>query len=106
MFSSFLSPSLSTFQEKISGLFAAIRSVYKLGGARGFFRGLQARVVYQMPSTAICWSTYEFFKYLLSVDVSLPTLGEDSTLSETSGEPRESEPPPGRARNVTWILRP
>lgn len=21
--------------------------------------------MYQMPSTAICWSTYEFFKYLL-----------------------------------------
>ncbi|XP_049778911.1 mitoferrin-1 [Schistocerca cancellata] len=49
-----------------SGLFHAIRTVYKLGGLKGYFRGIQARVLYQMPSTAICWSMYEFFKYLLS----------------------------------------
>lgn len=27
---------------------------------------MRARIVYQMPSTAICWSTYEFFKYFIS----------------------------------------
>lgn len=43
----------------------AIITVYRLGGPAGFFRGLQARVLYQMPATAICWSTYEFFKYIL-----------------------------------------
>lgn len=32
----------------------------------GFFKGLGARVLYSMPATAICWSTYEFFKYFLS----------------------------------------
>lgn len=32
----------------------------------GFFRGLGARVLYSMPATAICWSTYEFFKFVLS----------------------------------------
>ena len=27
---------------------------------------MMARIVYQAPSTAICWSVYEFFKYFLS----------------------------------------
>ncbi|PSN44197.1 Mitoferrin-2 [Blattella germanica] len=49
-----------------TGLIHSIRTVYKLGGASGFFRGLSARVLYQMPSTAICWSMYEFFKYMLT----------------------------------------
>lgn len=49
-----------------TGLIHSIRTVYKLGGASGFFRGMTARVLYQMPSTAICWSMYEFFKYFLS----------------------------------------
>ena len=31
-----------------------------------FFQGLQARVLFQVPSTAICWSVYEFFKYFLT----------------------------------------
>lgn len=26
---------------------------------------MQARIMYQMPATAICWSTYEFFKYFI-----------------------------------------
>ncbi len=34
---------------------------------KGSFKGLHARVVYQMPSTAICWSVNEFFKYSLDV---------------------------------------
>lgn len=48
-----------------TGMLAAVRTVYRLGGLSGFFRGVQARVMYQMPATAICWSTYEFFKYLI-----------------------------------------
>lgn len=32
----------------------------------GFFKGVGARVLYSMPATAICWSTYEFFKFVLS----------------------------------------
>lgn len=53
-------------QSQGTGLIHAIRTVYKLGGPSGYFRGLSARVLYQMPSTAICWSMYEFFKYFLS----------------------------------------
>lgn len=37
-----------------------------MAGPFGFFKGLGARVLYSMPATAICWSTYEFFKYMLS----------------------------------------
>lgn len=49
----------------VHGLMNAIRMVNKIGGPLGFFKGLRARVLFQMPSTAICWSTYEFFKYIL-----------------------------------------
>ncbi|XP_019871725.1 mitoferrin-1 [Aethina tumida] len=48
-----------------TGLVQAVKTVYRLGGPGAYFRGMQARVMYQMPATAICWSTYEFFKYLL-----------------------------------------
>lgn len=51
---------------QISGLAHAFRTVYRLGGLRGFFKGVQARIIYQMPSTAISWSVYEFFKYGLT----------------------------------------
>lgn len=47
----------------VRGLLNAVRTVYRLGGPLGFFKGMSARVLYQMPSTAICWSTYEFFKF-------------------------------------------
>lgn len=37
-----------------------------MAGPLGFFKGLGARILYSMPATAICWSTYEFFKFILS----------------------------------------
>ncbi|XP_028434437.1 mitoferrin-1 [Perca flavescens] len=51
---------------RLSGMANAFRTVYRLGGLPAFFRGAQARVIYQMPSTAIAWSVYEFFKYFLT----------------------------------------
>uniref|UniRef100_U5ETE7 Putative mitochondrial carrier protein mrs3/4 n=1 Tax=Corethrella appendiculata TaxID=1370023 RepID=U5ETE7_9DIPT len=51
---------------KTKGLVSACRKIYHIAGFTGFFKGMQARVLYQMPATAICWSTYEFFKYMLS----------------------------------------
>lgn len=40
-----------------------------MAGPFGFFKGLTARVLYSMPANAICWSTYEFFKfYLCGID--------------------------------------
>lgn len=50
----------------LSGMANAFRTVYRLGGPSAFFKGVQARVIYQMPSTAIAWSVYEFFKYFLT----------------------------------------
>ncbi|XP_039630619.1 mitoferrin-2 isoform X1 [Polypterus senegalus] len=50
----------------ISGLAHAFRTVYRLGGIPAYFKGVQARVIYQMPSTAISWSVYEFFKYFIT----------------------------------------
>ncbi|XP_078269489.1 mitoferrin-1-like [Rhinoraja longicauda] len=50
----------------LSGMANAFRTVYRLGGIPAYFKGAQARVIYQMPSTAIAWSVYEFFKYFIS----------------------------------------
>ncbi|KAM8841778.1 mitoferrin-2-like [Synchiropus picturatus] len=50
----------------VSGLGEACRAVYRMGGLPAFFKGVQARVIYQMPSTAISWSVYEFFKYVIT----------------------------------------
>lgn len=47
------------------GMIDAFKKVYAHGGIHGCFRGLSARILYQMPATTICWSTYEFFKYIL-----------------------------------------
>jgi len=50
---------------KFKGVFDAIWSIYSNRGFLGFFSGIQARVLYQMPATALSWSAYELFKYLL-----------------------------------------
>lgn len=51
--------------KKIHGVTKAFKKIFEVQGFRGYFRGVSARVIYQMPSTAICWSVYEFFKYVL-----------------------------------------
>lgn len=62
------------------GMAEAIRQIYSVAGAGGFFRGMTARVLYSMPATAICWSTYEFFKYYLG------GLSRDQYKSSISGK--------------------
>ncbi|XP_065351002.1 mitoferrin-1 [Cloeon dipterum] len=87
---------LNTQESAVSGLFNAARTIYNLNGLGGFFKGLRARVLYQMPSTAICWSTYEFFKYCLNsnmrVEASslLPSL---DVVNTTSGPAARDEAP-------------
>ncbi|CAG8554503.1 15147_t:CDS:2 [Cetraspora pellucida] len=46
-----------------SGLLEAFRIIYERNGIRGFVRGLKPRVLSHMPSTAVCWSMYEYFKW-------------------------------------------
>ncbi|XP_058652316.1 mitoferrin-2 isoform X2 [Onychostoma macrolepis] len=58
--------SVSQSERQITGLGHAFRTVYRLGGLPAYFKGVQARVIYQMPSTAISWSVYEFFKYVIT----------------------------------------
>ncbi|KAI1715238.1 mitochondrial carrier protein [Ditylenchus destructor] len=48
------------------GVSDAISSIYHNRGMAGFMRGIQARVLYQMPATALSWSVYELFKFILS----------------------------------------
>ena len=54
-------------EQRISGMLNALITIYKTTGVKGYFRGVTARVLYQMPSTAICWSVYEFFKHALGM---------------------------------------
>lgn len=77
---------------KAKGLVEACATVYRLGGPMGFFRGMQARVMYQMPATAICWSTYEFFKYLLITTRMEDVLAQEAA-SEVIKSDKESSPP-------------
>lgn len=51
---------------KASGLTQAARLIYKKEGLKGFTRGLAPRIMSHVPSTALCWSAYEFFKRFLS----------------------------------------
>lgn len=64
-------------ERKLTGMLSAMVEIFHTVGVRGYFRGVSARVLYQMPSTAICWSVYEFFKHMLG----MKTLPEDCPSS-------------------------
>eukprot|EP01134_Creolimax_fragrantissima_P000438 CFRG0438T1 len=49
------------------GMWNAATDVYAVHGYKGFLRGVQARMLFHIPSTAICWSVYEFFKHTLTL---------------------------------------
>jgi solute carrier family 25 iron transporter 28/37 len=49
----------------IRGMKSAIKWVYGRQGWKGFGKGLSPRVLAYMPSTAICWTMYEYFKWVL-----------------------------------------
>ncbi|KAA1468822.1 mitochondrial carrier [Dentipellis sp. KUC8613] len=44
------------------GMLHAFKIIWQRDGLRGFSRGLTPRVVTHMPSNALCWLSYEFFK--------------------------------------------
>ncbi|KAI9657284.1 MAG: asparaginyl-tRNA synthetase [Trizodia sp. TS-e1964] len=44
------------------GLWEAASIVGRRNGFRGFFRGLRPRIITTVPSTAICWTSYEMAK--------------------------------------------
>jgi solute carrier family 25 iron transporter 28/37 len=49
-----------------SGLMDAAKIIKDRYGVRGFFRGFKPRVLTHMPSAAISWSVYEYFKWFIS----------------------------------------
>ena len=67
---------------RVVGIVDAFRTVRNLAGYAGFFQGLRARVMYQMPSTAIAWSTYELFKHLLRKSESKSSGSREDTLED------------------------
>ncbi|KAK8723708.1 hypothetical protein OTU49_011499 [Cherax quadricarinatus] len=50
-------------QSRVIGIVGALRTIYLMNGFPGFFKGIHARILYQMPGTAISWSVYELFKH-------------------------------------------
>ncbi|KAF5115967.1 hypothetical protein DV452_002793 [Geotrichum candidum] len=42
-----------------------VKYIYNNNGINGFARGMRPRVVANMPSTAICWTSYEMAKFYL-----------------------------------------
>ena len=57
-------------QRRVAGIRSSsamdvMRDIWRQEGARGFMRGGSARVLYFMPSAAICWTTYETVKRML-----------------------------------------
>lgn len=51
---------------RADGLAEAAGHILKATGPLGFFKGMQARVLYQMPAAAICWLTYETLKHAMA----------------------------------------
>nr|XP_045618519.1 mitoferrin-1-like [Procambarus clarkii] len=54
-------------QSRVIGIMGAFRTIYLINGFPGFFKGIHARILYQMPGTAISWSVYELFKHHMMV---------------------------------------
>lgn len=51
---------------KVRGMFDAFKVIWARDGFRGFGRGLTPRVLTTMPSSALCWMSYEFFSAFFS----------------------------------------
>lgn len=49
------------------GMLHAFQIIWARDGVKGFFRGLSPRVVTHMPSSALCWMSYEFFSAFFSL---------------------------------------
>ncbi|KAJ7224432.1 mitochondrial carrier domain-containing protein [Mycena pura] len=52
----------------VRGMLDALRVIWARDGLKGYSRGLTPRVLTIMPSTALCWLSYEFFKAAIRTD--------------------------------------
>lgn len=50
---------------RLNSFWDGVKYIYNTNGMSGFLRGMRPRVVSNMPSTAICWTTYEMAKFYL-----------------------------------------
>jgi len=89
-------------KNEVRGLFNAAKSVWTMSGVKGFFRGLTPRVLYQAPSTAISWSVYEFFKYILNKG----NVEKEESKYETVLSVMKSASAPGQFDSRVGHLRP
>ncbi|OZJ01552.1 hypothetical protein BZG36_05424 [Bifiguratus adelaidae] len=53
---------------QVNGLWQAATMIVDRYGWRGLVRGLKPRVLANMPSTAISWSVYEYFKWCMATE--------------------------------------
>ncbi|XP_071948612.1 mitoferrin-1-like isoform X2 [Antedon mediterranea] len=70
----------------ITGMINGMRTLYMKEGLSGFFKGLRARVIFQIPATAISWSVYEFFKFMLTNQVNTTDSNNGNGLAMASSK--------------------
>ncbi|KAI9496932.1 mitochondrial carrier domain-containing protein [Zychaea mexicana] len=63
-----------------TGFWDAMSIIKQRYGMRGFFRGYKPRVLTNMPSAAISWSVYEYFKWFLDTHESAKKVSQDKSL--------------------------
>lgn len=59
-------PSFKIQPPRYSSFISTVKLIFVEEGVRGFWKGTSARLALSVPSTAICWGTYESVKYLIS----------------------------------------
>eukprot|EP01132_Coremiostelium_polycephalum_P007909 gene7909-9735_t len=47
------------------GMLDALKTIWKEEGSQGYLRGIRPRIVFHSMSSAIVWSVYEYFKFIL-----------------------------------------
>ncbi|KAI8140656.1 mitochondrial carrier domain-containing protein [Fennellomyces sp. T-0311] len=63
-----------------TGFWDAMAIIKQRHGLRGFFRGYKPRVLTNMPSAAISWSVYEYFKWFLDTQQTAQQVSPDKSL--------------------------
>jgi solute carrier family 25 (mitochondrial iron transporter), member 28/37 len=61
----------------VRGMSDAMKVIWKKDGLKGFSRGITPRIVTVMPSTALCWLSYEFFSAFLFLSAASITVIAD-----------------------------
>jgi solute carrier family 25 iron transporter 28/37 len=49
-----------------SGMMQAFKIIAEREGAKGFTRGMSARIATHIPANALCWLSYEGFRFFLN----------------------------------------